>query len=346
MPLYYDLRDLGLIDTYWALILPQVGTSVAFGTFWMRAFFRSVPRSLRGGRADSTAPRAGRRSGASCCRSARPAVLTMTVLLFMWTWNEFLLALVMVTDEGLRRRRSGSRSSRAATRPTTLLAAGAVIVAMPDRAALRDPPAPLHPRHARRGGEGLMAARLVPRRRQAFGDGRGGARALARDRGRRVHGARRAFGLGQDDRAADAGRARGRDARARSRSATAWSTRVAPRERDIAMVFQDYALYPQMTVCDNLAFGLRRRKVTRDEIDRRVRGRPSCSTSGELLDRQPARALGRPAAARRAGAGAGARAAGVPDGRAAVEPRRQAARADARRDQAAAAARSGRRPCT
>src|SRR3978361_1531025 len=37
--------------------------------------------------------------------------------------------------------------------------------------------------------------------------------------------------------------------------------KIAPRERDIAMVFQDYALYPQMTVFDNLAFGLRRRKV-------------------------------------------------------------------------------------
>jgi ABC-type sugar transport system ATPase subunit len=45
---------------------------------------------------------------------------------------------------------------------------------------------------------------------------------------------------------------------------------VAPRERDIAMVFQDYALYPQMTVFDNLAFGLRRRKVPAAEIRRRV----------------------------------------------------------------------------
>ena len=46
VPLYYDFRDLGLTNSYWALILPQIGTSVAFGTFWMRAFFRSVPRSL------------------------------------------------------------------------------------------------------------------------------------------------------------------------------------------------------------------------------------------------------------------------------------------------------------
>src|SRR4051794_39361869 len=44
---------------------------------------------------------------------------------------------------------------------------------------------------------------------------------------------------------------------------------VAPRERDIAMVFQDYALYPQMTVFDNLAFGLRRRKVPAAGIGRR-----------------------------------------------------------------------------
>src|SRR5829696_5877257 len=47
--------------------------------------------------------------------------------------------------------------------------------------------------------------------------------------------------------------------------------RIAPRERDIAMVFQDYALYPQMTVFDNLAFGLRRRKVPKADIDARVR---------------------------------------------------------------------------
>jgi raffinose/stachyose/melibiose transport system permease protein len=46
VPLYYDLRELSLTDTYWALIWPQVGVSTAFGTFWMRAFFQSVPRSL------------------------------------------------------------------------------------------------------------------------------------------------------------------------------------------------------------------------------------------------------------------------------------------------------------
>src|ERR1700755_949764 len=62
---------------------------------------------------------------------------------------------------------------------------------------------------------------------------------------------------------------------------------VAPRERDIAMVFQDYALYPQMTVFDNLAFGLRRRKVAADEIKRRVEEAASVLDISPLLDRRP-----------------------------------------------------------
>jgi raffinose/stachyose/melibiose transport system permease protein len=131
VPLYYDLRDLALTDTYWALILPQAGTSIAFGTFWMRAFFRSVPRSL---------VEAARIDGASSWFTlwrvllplARPAVLTMTVLLFMWTWNEFLLALVMVTDENLRTAPLGLSFFIGRNQADlTLLAAGAVIVALP-----------------------------------------------------------------------------------------------------------------------------------------------------------------------------------------------------------------------
>ena len=63
--------------------------------------------------------------------------------------------------------------------------------------------------------------------------------------------------------------------------------RVAPRERDIAMVFQDYALYPQMTVYDNLAFALRRRKAPKDEIDARVRRAAASIELEPLLDRKP-----------------------------------------------------------
>ena len=46
---------------------------------------------------------------------------------------------------------------------------------------------------------------------------------------------------------------------------------VEPKDRDIAMVFQSYALYPHMSIYDNMAFGLKLRKMPKDEIDRRVR---------------------------------------------------------------------------
>ena len=46
---------------------------------------------------------------------------------------------------------------------------------------------------------------------------------------------------------------------------------VEPKDRDIAMVFQNYALYPHMTVYDNMAFGLKLRKVPKDQIDKQVK---------------------------------------------------------------------------
>jgi raffinose/stachyose/melibiose transport system permease protein len=131
VPLYYDLRDHSLTDTYWALILPQIGLSVSFGTFWMRAWFLTAPRSLI---------EAARVEGASSWTVlwrilvplGRPAVLTMAVLIFMWTWNEFLLALVMVSSEHLRTAPLGLAFFQGQhTSDFSLLAAGAVIVALP-----------------------------------------------------------------------------------------------------------------------------------------------------------------------------------------------------------------------
>jgi multiple sugar transport system ATP-binding protein len=61
---------------------------------------------------------------------------------------------------------------------------------------------------------------------------------------------------------------------------------VAPKDRDIAMVFQSYALYPHMTVRDNLAFGLKLRKVPKDEIERRVNKGASILSLEKLLDRE------------------------------------------------------------
>src|SRR3954447_22021803 len=125
---------------------------------------------------------------------------------------------------------------------------------------------------------------------------------------------------------------------------------LAPRDRDIAMVFQNYALYPHMTVRENMGFALKLAKVPKAEIAAKVQSVADILELQAHLDRKPANlsggqrqrvAMGRAGAPlrRRApaggdGAGGRARPEGVPDGRAAVEPRREAARADAHRGRA------------
>lgn len=63
---------------------------------------------------------------------------------------------------------------------------------------------------------------------------------------------------------------------------------IAPKDRDIAMVFQNYALYPHMTVYDNMAFGLKLRKYSKSEIDKRVNEAAEILGLKEFLSRKPA----------------------------------------------------------
>ncbi|MGB3888565.1 MAG: ATP-binding cassette domain-containing protein, partial [Priestia megaterium] len=62
---------------------------------------------------------------------------------------------------------------------------------------------------------------------------------------------------------------------------------VAPKDRDIAMVFQNYALYPHMSVYDNMAFGLKLRKLPKDEIERRVKDAARILGLEQYLERKP-----------------------------------------------------------
>lgn len=132
VPLHFDLQSLHLTDTIWGIVLPQVAQSVAFGTFWLRTYFRSSSRSV---------VEAARLDGANSWQIlwrvlvplARPAITTLLVLTFMWTWNEFLVPLVMVgSNESLRTAPLGLAFFQGQyTQGFTLLAAGAVIVALP-----------------------------------------------------------------------------------------------------------------------------------------------------------------------------------------------------------------------
>ena len=67
---------------------------------------------------------------------------------------------------------------------------------------------------------------------------------------------------------------------------------VEPKDRDIAMVFQNYALYPHMTVYDNIGFALKLAKVPKDEIDRRVRQASKILELDANLDRKPGQLSG------------------------------------------------------
>ena len=107
---------------------------------------------------------------------------------------------------------------------------------------------------------------------------------------------------------------------------------LAPKDRDVAMVFQNYALYPHMTVAENIGFALKLRKVPKDELNRKVKDAARAARPDRLARTQAGPAVRWPAPAGRDGPGHRARTVGVLDGRAAVQPRRQAARPDARRD--------------
>jgi raffinose/stachyose/melibiose transport system permease protein len=131
VPWYYQLLPLGLVNTYWAMILPQLAQSVAFGTFWMNTVFRSLPRSL-----SESAIIDGASRWTLLWRiltpNAAPGVRTMAALVFVWTWNSFLLPLVMVSKQSLYVVTVGlSQFEGAHFNNYAALAAGSILAALP-----------------------------------------------------------------------------------------------------------------------------------------------------------------------------------------------------------------------
>jgi raffinose/stachyose/melibiose transport system permease protein len=100
-PLYYQVRDMGLLNTRWAIILPLIGLFMPFSVLWMRAHFVTMPSDLS---------EAARVDGAGAWQLFRrihvplamPALSSLAILLFLWTWNQFLLAIVLVDDPAKR----------------------------------------------------------------------------------------------------------------------------------------------------------------------------------------------------------------------------------------------------
>jgi raffinose/stachyose/melibiose transport system permease protein len=123
IPLYYNLRTVGLTDTYWALILPQAAQSLAFGIFWMRNQFRTFPTEIM---------EDWRLLWRIMVPPSAPAMITMCLLVSMWTWNEFLIPLIMVSGESLRTAPLGLAFFQGQhLTEYSLLAAAGMIVALP-----------------------------------------------------------------------------------------------------------------------------------------------------------------------------------------------------------------------
>lgn len=94
VPLYYVLRELGMLDSLIGLILPQIAMSMSFGTLLMRQSFQTIPRDIM---------EASIVDGATSWQSlwqvmfplSRPMIGTVGLMFFIWTWNEFMLPLVV-----------------------------------------------------------------------------------------------------------------------------------------------------------------------------------------------------------------------------------------------------------
>ena len=130
-PLYYQVRDMGLLNTRWAIILPLIGLFMPFSVLWMRGHFVNMPKDL---------DEAARIDGANLWQSfwrvhvplAMPAVSSLGILLFLWTWNQFLLAIVLVDDPD-KRTMAGALGSFQGQYGTDipLLCAGSLLIMTP-----------------------------------------------------------------------------------------------------------------------------------------------------------------------------------------------------------------------
>lgn len=131
VPIYYQIRDMGLLNTRLGLILVLIGSFMPFAVYWMRAHFLSMPKELS---------EASSLDGAGPWQSfvriqvplAVPAIASMCLLLFLWTWNTFLQAIVLIDDPS-KRTMAGALQNFVGLHSTdvVLLNAGSLLIMAP-----------------------------------------------------------------------------------------------------------------------------------------------------------------------------------------------------------------------
>ncbi len=130
-PLYYEMETLGLLNTRWSVILALSGAFMPFGVLWMRTHFLGMPREISEAASVDGAGTWGllRRVHLPL---AVPAMITLALLVFLWTWNAFLHPLVLI-DDPTRRTVAGALGSFRGQYLTDvpLLNAGALVLITP-----------------------------------------------------------------------------------------------------------------------------------------------------------------------------------------------------------------------
>jgi len=130
VPLYYQMRSLGLTNSIPGMVFIQVGTGVPFGVFWMRAAFKALPQSLfEAADIDGAGPM--RTLLQVALPLVRPAVITYGLLGFMWTWNDYFLSLIFLSGNNVTATVAlGAFQGKYLTQ-FNLMAAGGLIIAAP-----------------------------------------------------------------------------------------------------------------------------------------------------------------------------------------------------------------------
>ncbi|MDR1427116.1 MAG: carbohydrate ABC transporter permease [Bifidobacteriaceae bacterium] len=133
VPLYDMFEGWGLLNTYWAIILPQIASSFSLSTMWMTTYYSALPKELT-----ESAAVDGANSWKAFTRIVFPlgssALATLSCLIFLYTWNEFLLALVLLPQNPAVQTAPLSLSFFAGAERNTqpeVIAAAAVLVALP-----------------------------------------------------------------------------------------------------------------------------------------------------------------------------------------------------------------------
>jgi ABC-type glycerol-3-phosphate transport system permease component len=131
IPVYYNLNRFGLVNTRFALILPYFGMAMPFACFMMRAFYRDLPNELL----DSASI-----DGCNKFRTwlhimaplTKPALISLLIFEFMWSWNDYLLPTIMIYSDKLRTMPLGLNYFRGEhLADQTMIAAGVTICTLP-----------------------------------------------------------------------------------------------------------------------------------------------------------------------------------------------------------------------